>query len=337
MPRIVTFGEMLLRLQAPGLEAVLRSGSFEAFFGGSEINVAVGAAHLGAETVAVTVLPENDLGERALETLRAHGVSPHAPQMPGRMGLYFAERGRPPRPARVIYDRAGSVFAEHQDWSNTVRWHDVLTGADWFHTSGITPPLSSHAHRNVADGLAAARTAGVRSCFDLNYRGALWADEAACGTALRPLLEGVDLLVANAFHLQRCFGLDVSNQEEGLESSLRRACDELGVSSLALTDRGERNDGSQDWSASLYLAGNLTRSPSWRILPVERIGGGDAFTAALLVALAKDMDKDEAEADAVSFASACGALKLTEPGDWSTASAADVRLAQSGATTGIRR
>lgn len=329
--RIVTFGEMLLRLQAPGRERLLQTPKLETHFGGSEINVAVALAHLGAQAEVVTVLPDHALGDRALETLRAHGVECHGARDPGRLGLYFAERGHPPRPARVHYDRSGSCFARHDGWTRTVRWFDLLRGCARFHTSGITPPLSASAHRATADALEAARSVGAATSFDLNYRGALWPNEAAAGEALRPLLQGVDLLIGNAYHLKRCFDVEVSaDDEERLGQQLSAACGDLGVQSLALTHRREHEDGTQSFSALLWQ-GRLERSRVWRLRDVERIGSGDAFTAGLLFAL------EAKHEDSVGFAAAAGALKLSEAGDWSSASRGEIEAALAGDTTGIDR
>ncbi len=331
--RVVTFGEMLLRLQAPGHERLLRSPRLEATFGGSEINVAVALSCMGADAHVVTVVPDSPLGERAREVLRAHGVTVHSPDAGGRLGLYFAERGRPPRPAAVVYDRAGSAFAKFDAWARAVRWPDILQGAHWFHTSGITPPLSEEAHRATADALEAAHAVGARTSFDLNYRGALWADEAAAGEALRPLLVGLDLLVVNTYHLRTCFGWDVDPNAGEAGAALEKAAEDLGVGAMALTHRCERADGSQIWSASLAAGGAVAHSTTWTVTPVERIGGGDAFTAGLLYALGSERSAQEA----IHFAAAAGALKLTEPGDWSTAKAPEIEAALAGNTTGIRR
>ncbi|MEM1248431.1 MAG: sugar kinase [Acidobacteriota bacterium] len=329
--RIVTFGEMLLRLQAPGHERLLRGSSLETHFGGSEVNVAVALAHLSASAEVVTVLPENAIGDRAVEVLLAHGVEAHATRDAGRFGLYFAERGRPPRPAQVLYDRSGSSFAAHTSWTRTVRWFDLLRGCARFHTSGITPALSPAAHRATADALEAARSVGTPTSFDLNYRGALWPDEASAGDRLRPILHGVDLLIANAFHLERCFGLRASASDDAaLSEQLAAACSDLGVQSLALTDRREHEDGTQTFEALLWR-GRLERSRPWKLRETERIGSGDAFTAGLIYALAAEHE------DPIGLATAAGAFKLSEPGDWSTASLEEVETARAGRTTGIAR
>jgi len=313
--RVVTFGELLLRLSPPGEERLLASPQLVTFFGGAEANVAVALSHLGVPCDYVTRLPENPLGDAALESLRREGVGTQWIARGGeRLGLYFVEPGADLRTMRVVYDRSGSAFAQLDPES--VDWSAVLADADWFHTTGIAPALGGRPARAVGSGVAAARAARRPVSIDLNYREALWRGRDP-RPIIEPLARGADLVIGNATAVRVMLGIDV--QGDGLA---QRIAEHLGCRFVAVTQRESLAARTQAWSAVLYDAGErrLTASRREEVCVVDRVGGGDCFAAALIARLLAGAPP----ADALAFAAAAGALKLTVPGDFSRASVADV-------------
>lgn len=317
-PRVVTFGELLLRLSPPLHERLFQSAEFRTGFGGAEANVAVGLAHLGVRADYVTRLPDNPIGDAALRALRAEGVGNEwVVRGDGRMGIYFVEPGADIRSARVVYDRAGSAFSRVE--RGTVDWPAALAGAAWFHGSGITPALGDGPADALAAAIAAARSHEARVSFDLNYRPALW--QGGNGRRdprplIEPLIKGVDLLIGNRDAVREMLGV---NSAESLE---RRLADLFGLRRVALTRREVRSASEHGWSATLYDAatGTLATSHRYQVQVVDRVGGGDSFAAALIAALLAE----RAPAEAIEFATAAGALKLTIPGDWNRVTAAEI-------------
>lgn len=195
MMKTVCFGEIMLRLSPPGFERLFQTPALQATFGGGEANVAVSLAQFGCDSVYVTRIPANPVGDGALRTLRAEGVNvEHVVRGGSRLGIYFAETGASQRPSSVVYDRAHSAISELRPGS--IPWHDVFDGASWFHWTGITPALSPAAAECTREALQAARRAGARVSVDLNYRKKLWSEKEA-QLAMRALVPGVDLLIAN--------------------------------------------------------------------------------------------------------------------------------------------
>ncbi len=326
--KAVCFGEIMLRLGAPGHERLLQSPRLEATFGGAEANVAVSLAQFGWDSYYVTRLPANPLGDAAVRALRAEGVRvDHVVRGGARLGLYFTETGAGQRPSSVLYDRAGSAIAALEPGS--IPWHDVLHGAAWFHASGITPALGAGPAACTAEALDAARRAGARTSFDLNYRAKLWSPLEA-GRVLQPLMSRVDLLVASLDQLGPVLGIGVSNAELGGEGEEIEACRvgaeriarTFGIGLVALTRRLSPSASENAWSAVLFDAttGTLHESARYVLRLVDRIGGGDAFTAGLVHGLATTGDAGRA----LRFAVAAGALKQTIPGDFNRVSADEV-------------
>jgi 2-dehydro-3-deoxygluconokinase len=334
-PRTVTFGELLLRLSSPGHERLLQSPLLHACFGGGEANVAVGLAHFGLDSHFVTRLPANPLGDAALRALRAEGVGVAAIARGGdRLGIYFAETGASQRPSLVLYDRAHSALCDLDPAQ--VSWPEVLRGAAWFHSSGITPALGPRPATCAQSAVIAAHEAGARISFDLNYRASLWS-EADAQRVMRPLLKQVDLLIANEPQLRHVLGIRVP---EGAVSpavaAAERAAVELGIPRIALTLRESLSASENGWSAILYdhPSRTLHRAPRYLLRLVDRIGGGDSFAAGLIFAL---LDGRPPEA-ALGFAVAASALKQTIPGDFNRVSVAEVERLVAGDESGrIRR
>ena len=315
--RVVTFGEVLLRLSPPHPhERLFQSPTLRTWFGGSEANVAAGLAQLGTAVDHVTRVPAHAVGDAALAALRAEGVSVrHVARGGTRLGAYFVESGADVRPLRTVYDRAGSGFAElepgHLDWDT------ALAGASWFHVSGIVPALGDGPARTLTAALDAARAHGVPVSVDLNWRPALWQ-----GRDPRPLIEplasAARLLIANPGAIEIMLGERTEGTApeppDALRDTAARLCARFGCAEIALTQRDVRSAHAHAWTAHLYdgATGALASAPWYDVQVVDRVGGGDSFVAALLHA----RFAGRAPADAVRFAAAASALKLTIPGDF---------------------
>jgi 2-dehydro-3-deoxygluconokinase len=316
-PRAVTFGELMLRLSPPGHERLFQSPELRAGFGGCEANVAVGLAHLGVRADYVTRLPGNAIGQAALHALQAEGVGTAwiaLGEASERMGIYFVEPGADIRASRVVYDRAGSAFAALTP--GAVDWAKALQGADWFHGSGITPALGEGPRAALAAAIAAARTGKVRVSVDLNYRPALWQGRDPRGV-IEPLVQGADLLIGNRDAVRVMLGVEAAD-----DSLAPRLAERYSCRRVALTRREVLSASEHGWSAALYDAstGSASQSRRYQVRVVDRVGGGDSFAAGLIAALAADREPG----DAVQFAAAAGALKLTIPGDWNRATPQEI-------------
>ncbi len=318
--RVVTLGEMLLRLSPPATERLFQSPELRVNFGGSEANVAVGLAHFGLTSEYVTRLPSNSLGEAAIRALRAEGVSVEQIQHGGeRLGVYYVEPGAELRPMRVVYDRGHSAFT--QVGASTFDWLRLLPGAACFHLSGITPGLSAGAAACASAAISAARGAGVRVSFDLNYRAALWEGRDPA-PVIRPLVAQADLVIGSLAAVAAMLGERAAEGPDSREELARRLAASLGCTQVALTEREQLSASEHCWSAVLFDARRdaLWDSLRYRVRLVDRVGGGDSFAAALIYATAAGRPEEEA----LQFAVAAGALKLTIPGDWNRVSADEV-------------
>lgn len=326
MKKIVTFGEIMLRLTPPGHTRFLQADSFRAMYGGAEANVAVSLARFGLQAAFVTRLPENDIAQSAVNYLRSYGVDTSFIARGGsRMGLYYLEKGASERPNKVIYDRAGSAVAEasREDFD----WDTIFGGCGVFCFSGITPALSENTAAILRDACAAAKAKGILTVCDLNYRPALWSAERA-GRVMREFTGFTDLLVANENHLSLLFGIKTADAQddstlfeparyEEIAVKVRR---ELGVKDLAVTIRKTYSAEKNDFAAMLSLGGECRFSPRFHVDIVDRAGGGDAFTAGLIYSLLTG----KTPAESVRFAAAACALSHTMEGDANLASAEEV-------------
>jgi 2-dehydro-3-deoxygluconokinase len=340
--KTVAFGELLLRLSPPGHERLLQSPSLSATFGGGEANVAMSLAHFGIESHFVTRLPPNALGDAALRALRAEGVGVDAVQRGGsRMGIYFAEAGASQRPSTVVYDRAHSAICELDP--NSLRWPELLRGAGWFHTSGITPALGPGPAECTRRALQAAHELGVTVSLDFNHRRTLWSESKA-QEVMRPLARGVDLLIAGEEDLRTTLGLPIARgsfdpgqlDARACETAAERVIADYGVRQVAITLRESLSASDNGWSALLYDGPSKTlhRGPRYVIRLVDRIGGGDSFAAGLIFAQLDGRPLDQA----LRFAIAASALKHTIPGDFNRVSVAEVEQLAAGDEGGrVRR
>jgi 2-dehydro-3-deoxygluconokinase len=305
---VVTFGELLLRLSPPGEERLLDSPVLHTNFGGAEANVAVALRHLGVPSSYITRLPEGPLGDAGLEALRREGVAVDRVIRGGsRLGLYFVEPGPDLRTMRVVYDRAGSAFSQIRpadvDWPAT----------KWLHGTGITPALGDGPATTLSEGFASAREHGATVSLDLNYREALWRGRDP-RPVIEPLARRANVLIGNREAVRAMLGGEASPQA---------LADRFGCGAVAITEREILGPREHAWSAELYdsLTRALVHSHRHVVQVVDRVGGGDSFTAGLIAAL---LAKQSPE-DAVEFAAATGALKLGQPGDFGRSKAAEVK------------
>ena len=342
MPTVVTFGEIMLRLSPPGFERFLQTPAFVATFGGGEANVAVSVAQFGLESRYVTRLPANAIGDAAVKSLRAEGVRTDFIVRGGdRVGVYYAEAGASQRASTVIYDRARSAVSEMP--AGTVDWTTVFAGASWFHTTGITPALGANGLACTREALEAARTAGVRTSVDLNFRKKLW-NEKQAQAAMRPLMPLVDVVIANEEDMQSVLGIhvegtDVTSGQLNLgayEAAARQITTEFGCRQVAITLRESVSASDNGWSAVLYdqATGAFVRSQHYDVRLIDRIGGGDSFAGGLIYGLVTGRTPEAS----LRFAVAASALKQTIPGDFNRVSVAEVdRLAGGDASGRVQR
>ena len=336
--RVITFGEIMLRLSPPGFERLFQSPVLAATFGGGEANVAVSLAHFGIDSVYVTCLPKHAVGDAVVRALRAEGVDTSQIVRAGdRVGIYFVETGASQRASTVIYDRARSAISEMT--SDAVDWDAVMKGATWFHVTGITPALGDRAAAGTAAAIAAAKRAGARVSVDLNFRKKLWSETKAQET-MKPLMKDVDVVIANEEDLQSVLGVEVTGADvtggtldvSGYHAAAEQVTREFGPSIVAVTLRESISASDNGWSAVLWDANTRTLHQSQRYMVrlVDRIGGGDSFAAGLIYSIVTGRTLDES----LRFAVAASALKQTIPGDFNRVSVAEVDALAKGDASG---
>jgi 2-dehydro-3-deoxygluconokinase len=342
MRKVITFGEIMVRLSPPGFERFLQTPRFVATFGGGEANVAVSLAQFGLDSYYVTRLPKHEIGEAAIRALRAEGVrTDYIVRGGDRIGIYYAETGASQRASTVIYDRARSAISEME--ADAVDWAAVFTGAQWFHVTGITPALGEKGTAATERALVAARAAGVQISVDLNYRKKLWTEQRA-QEVMGPLMRHVDLVIANEEDLQSVLGVHVPDTDvtsgqlnlAGFQQAAERVTRDFGPSMVAITLRESLSASDNGWSAALWDAstGDMHRSQRYDVRLVDRIGGGDSFAGGLIYGLVTG----RSPLDALRFAVAASALKQTIPGDFNRSTVAEVdRLAGGDASGRVQR
>ncbi len=323
---IVTFGEIMLRLQPPSYQRFVQTGSYEATFGGGEANVAVSLCNYGKEAAFVTGLPTNDIGTACIGQLRRFGVDTgKIVRKDGRMGIYYCEKGASQRPSKVIYDRAGSVAAGLQP--GDIDWKAVLGGAEWFHFTGITPALGASVAALTLEACQTAKELGVPVSCDLNYRKKLWTREQA-GKTMSELVPYVDVLIANEEDASDVFGIraaksDVTKGEidtDGYRDVAKQLRDRFGVKKVAITLRESVSASRNRWSGLLDNGKELFVSKKYDMQIVDRVGGGDSFGAGLIYGMTSGME----DRDALEFAVAASCLKHSIEGDFNAVTVQEV-------------
>ena len=338
MKKIVTFGEVMLRLATPGYLRFGQAGELIATFGGGEANVAVSLAHFGMEVQYVTRLPQNDLAEACLSDLHRHGVrTDHVVRGGERIGIYFLETGAVARPSKVIYDRAHSAIAEIAP--GMIDWERVLEGADWFHWTGITPAISQGAAEVCWEAIEAARRLGVPVSCDLNYRKNLWKYGKTAAEVMPELVSGCNLILGNEEDAEKVFGIkpegfDASQTGGDIDASrFWSVCHQLMrrfpiAEKVAITLRGSVNANHNTWGGVLFDGVNLYQSPRYDITHiVDRVGGGDSFMAGLIYGLLTWPDDNQR---ALDFAAAASCLKHTIYGDYNWVTVPEVESLMKG-------
>jgi 2-dehydro-3-deoxygluconokinase len=339
--RVVTFGEIMLRLATPGHLRFVQAGQYDATFGGGEANVAVSLAQFGLDASFVTRLPRHEIGESAVNALRRYGVNTqHIVRAGDRVGIYFLESGASQRPSKVIYDRSGSSISEIAP--GMIPWPDVLKGAAWFHVTGITPALSESAAAATVEAVKIARSIGVTVSCDLNYRKKLWSREQAEKT-MSEVVQYTDLVIANEEDAEMVFGIkagDTDVEAGKLDMAKYKSVGEQimkrfpSVKNVAVTLRESISASDNNWSAVLWDGKEFVHSRKYSIRIVDRVGGGDAFAAGLIYALVSGQSKQKA----LGFAVAASCLKHTIPGDFNHVSVAEVEeLLRSGGSGRVQR
>ena len=336
--KVVTFGEIMLRLSPPGFERLLQSPMLVATFGGGEANVAVSLAHLGVESVYVTALPKNAIGDAAVRALRAEGVrTEHIVRSGDRIGIYYAETGASQRASTVLYDRANSSISQMAP--EAVNWPQALQGASWLHVTGITPALGERGTASTARAITAAKSAGARVSVDLNYRKKLWS-EAKAKEVMGPMMRDVDVVIANEEDLQSVLGVHVPGTDvtagqlnlQGFRQAAEQVTRDFGPQQVAITLRESLSASDNGWSAVFWDAGQkkLYQSQRYTVRLVDRIGGGDSFAAGLIYGLITGRGEEQA----LRFAVAASALKQTIPGDFNRVTAQEVDALAAGDASG---
>lgn len=342
---IVCFGELLLRLGAPGREFLLQSPRLDVQVGGAEANVAVSLSRLGHRARMVGVVSTGPLGEAAAGELRRHRVDTTALRTgPGRMGLYFLQTGAGLRPSEVLYDRAGSAFALADPAGYD--WPALLAGADWLHLSGVTPALGQRTSDAALAAARAARKLGVKVSFDGNYRPKLWqAWQGDAPKILRELIAEADLVFADHRDMSVVLGIEFADEGPALQvqAAAREAFAAFpNLQTLASTIRTQHSVDHHALAAVMVARnGHITQAPAID-LPgiIDRIGGGDAFAAGLLHAISmqgESTTREDGSMVALRFALAAAALKHSIPGDFNLASEADIQACANEARFDVKR
>ena len=338
--KVITFGEIMLRLATPDYLRFSQAHSFDATFGGGEANVAVSLANYGMDVHFVTRLPENDIGNMAVAMLRNHSVNIDDIVRGGdRVGIYFLETGAVSRGSKVVYDRNNSAFAEIQ--MGMINWDSVFEGADWFHWSGITPAVSEEAANVCMDAIKKANEKGITVSTDLNYRKNLWNWGKTAEEIMAGMVERSDIILGNEEDAEKVFGIHA----EGLDGkggevdgvSYQTVVSQLmtrfpRAKKVIITLRGSVNANHNTWSGVLWDGTELYQAPVYQITHiVDRVGGGDAFMGGLIYGLHTFSGDDQ---KALNFAVAASCLKHTIKGDFNLVTVAEVEKLLSGDTSG---
>lgn len=336
MGKIVTMGEIMLRLSTPGNTRFIQSGSFDAVYGGGEANVAVSCANYGHDAYFVTKLPKHEIGQSAVNALRRYGVNTDFIVRGGdRVGIYYLETGASMRPSKVIYDRAGSAIAEAD--ASEFDFDAIMKDAVWFHWSGITPAISDKAAELTRLACEAAKRNRLTVSVDLNFRKKLWSKEKA-QSVMRPLMQYVDVCIGNEEDAELCLGFkpdaDVragKTDAEGYKGIFAAMAEAYGFKFVISTLRESYSATRNGWKAMIYDGTDFYTSRHYDINPiVDRVGGGDSFSAGIIHGLLTKATQGEA----LEFAVAASALKHTINGDFNLVSAEEVETLAGGDASG---
>lgn len=342
MAKVITFGEIMLRLSTPGYLRFSQARQFDATFGGGEANVAVSLANYGIDTEFVTRFPDNDIARSCIRDLHSYGVgTTHCITGGDRLGIYFLETGAVARPSKVVYDRANSSIATIE--TGMIDWDKVFEGADWFHWTGITPALSQGAADVCLEAIKAANRLGITVSCDLNYRKNLWKYGKKASEIMPTLVEGCDIILGNEEDADKVFGIkpegfDVTATAGSIDQKRFQSVGEQLMArfprakKVIITLRGSINANHNTWGGVLWDGKTLFQSPRYDITHiVDRVGGGDSFMGGLIYGLLTYAPDDQ---KALNFAVAASCLKHTIFGDFNQVTVAEVENLMKGDGSG---
>ncbi len=337
MAKVVTFGEVMLRLATQRRERFTQAREFEVTYGGGECNVAVSLAHFGVDATFVTAIPDNEIGQACINYIRQFGVDTSEVLRQGdRLGIYFLESGAAMRASKVVYDRAHAAIAELKP--GTVNWEKVFQGKDWFHFTGITPAISETAAASCEEAAAAAADLGLTVSADMNYRKNLWSPEKA-QSVMKPMMKHVDVAIGNEEDAEKCLGVaaegvDVSTGEidaEAYRPVVQELVDQFGFKKVGITLRESQSADDNDWSAIYYDGGDIFMGRKYAVRIVDRVGGGDAFSAGIIYGNLQDGWSAQQVLD---FAVAGSAMAHTFHGDFNLVTVKEVMAVAGGDVSG---
>lgn len=334
--KVVTFGELMLRLAPEGYCRFVQADAFGATYGGGEANVSVSLANYGFDAAFVTKLPVHEIGQAAVNSLRRYGVDTSCIARGGdRVGIYFLEKGASQRPSKVIYDRAGSSIATASP--KDFHWKEIFDKASWFHFTGITPALSDELAAICLEACKTAKEAGVTISCDLNYRNKLWSKEKA-GQVMGELCSYVDVCIANEEDAADVFGIRAANtnvtagtvNHDAYKDVAKQLAERFGFSKVAITLRESLSANDNNWSAMLYDGTGYFFSKKYKMHIVDRVGGGDSFGGGLICAVLNGFDSQSM----IEFAAAASCLKHSIEGDFNLVSVDEVQKLAGGDGSG---
>ena len=336
MKKVVTFGELMLRLAPENYLRFLQSNRYQATFGGAEANVAVSLANYGVDACFVSKLPTHEIGQAAVNSLRTFGVDTSKVVRGGeRVGIYYCEKGASQRPSKVVYDRAYSSIAMAK--KGDFNWDEIFEGVDWFHFTGITPALSDDVAEITIEACKAAKAKGITISCDLNFRKKLWSKQKA-GEVMGEVCKYVDYCIANEEDAKDVFGIEADNTDiyggkldrEGYISVAKKLTERFNFKGVAITLRESKSANDNDWSGMLYTGGQAYFSKKYSIHIVDRVGGGDSFGGGLIYSLVNGKEPQQA----IEFAVAASCLKHSIEGDYNMVSVAEVENLAGGDASG---
>lgn len=334
--KVVTFGEVMLRLAPENYLRFVQSEKYEATFGGAEANVAVSLANYGVDAAFVTKLPAHEIGQAAVNSLRKFGVDTTKIVRGGdRVGIYYCEKGASQRPSKVIYDRAYSSIATAQ--KEDFDWDKIFDGVEWFHFTGITPALSDETAEITLEACKKAKEKGITISCDLNFRKKLWSKEKA-GKVMGEVCKYVDYCIANEEDAKDVFGIEADNTDintgkldrNGYISVAKKLTERFNFKGVAITLRESLSANDNNWSAMLYTNGEAVFSKKYAMHIVDRVGGGDSFGGGLIYSLLNGYDAQKA----IEFAVAASCLKHSIEGDYNMVSVSEVEALAKGNASG---
>jgi 2-dehydro-3-deoxygluconokinase len=334
--KVVTLGEIMLRLSTPDFKRFVQADTFDITYGGGEANVAAALCNYGMNGTFVSKVPNNAIGQAAINHLRRYGVDTQFIAKGGdRLGIYFLETGAAMRASQVIYDRAGAAIADVN--ADDFDWNKILEGADWFHTTGITPALSDKASVLAETALKAAKAKGITTSIDLNYRKKLWTREKA-REVMTKLCQYVDVCIGNEEDADTTLGFkaahtDITKGElnlDGYKDVFRQMKEKFGFKFIASSLRESHSASDNGWSALVYDGKDFYHTKKYNVRIVDRVGSGDSFASGLIYGLVTGMSMP----DAAEFGVAASALKHTIPGDLNHATLAEVKDLMKGDASG---